>query len=182
VYHLQRERLEWQTQPGHTETVFGLAFSAHDPDLLASCAYDGTIRVWDLRSMRCATLPAARFWALQPAASSSRRPSWLRGCHQQGQRAGLGDAHWQHCANAVHPAWQVRPSAGGRPVRPLLARLVARRKAAGGVQRRRHRGAVRLRASHGGEEVAHTRKRRHGAQVGSTPVGACLLDADVLGG
>ena len=65
MYHLQRERLEWQTQAGHTETVFGLAFSAHDPDLLASCAYDGTIRVWDLRSMRC----APRCWLPAGAAS-----------------------------------------------------------------------------------------------------------------
>lgn len=46
VYNLSKKKLEFQTEAGHTETVFDLAFSPSNRDLLASVSYDGTIRLW----------------------------------------------------------------------------------------------------------------------------------------
>lgn len=48
------------TAPGHCETVFDCRFSTHDPDLMSSCSYDGTIRIWNIKQMKLATTINAR--------------------------------------------------------------------------------------------------------------------------
>jgi len=52
VYNLNKRAIEYQTQAGHTETVFDLDFSKISQDVFASCSYDGTIRTWEASSMR----------------------------------------------------------------------------------------------------------------------------------
>lgn len=37
---------------GHIETIFDCKFSPEDPDLLATASFDGTIKVWDIRTLK----------------------------------------------------------------------------------------------------------------------------------
>ncbi|CUG00695.1 WD40 repeat-containing protein, putative [Bodo saltans] len=48
------------TAPGHCETVFDCRFATHDPDLMSSCSFDGTIRIWDVKRMLLNTTINAR--------------------------------------------------------------------------------------------------------------------------
>lgn len=54
VYDVSTQERLWCTQPGHTETIFDCAF-APGPHLnmLATCSFDGTVRVWDSASYTC---------------------------------------------------------------------------------------------------------------------------------
>lgn len=52
IYNLEKKQIEFQTEAGHAETVFDLEFCPSNKDLLASCSYDGTVRVWDVNSMK----------------------------------------------------------------------------------------------------------------------------------
>ena len=53
VYDVSIYQPIWQTQPGHTETIFCCSFSRNDPNLLATCSFDSTVRVWDVSSVSC---------------------------------------------------------------------------------------------------------------------------------
>jgi WD40 repeat protein len=52
VFNIARKRVEFQTEAGHAETVFDLEFCPSNKDLIASCSYDGTVRVWEASSMK----------------------------------------------------------------------------------------------------------------------------------
>lgn len=52
VFNIARRRIEFQTEAGHAETVFDLEFCPSNKDLIASCSYDGTVRVWEASSMK----------------------------------------------------------------------------------------------------------------------------------
>lgn len=52
VFNIVRKRVEFQTEAGHAETVFDLEFCPSNKDLIASCSYDGTVRVWEASSMK----------------------------------------------------------------------------------------------------------------------------------
>jgi WD40 repeat protein len=56
VYNIKKRRIEFMTEAGHAETIFDLAICPSNKDLLASCSYDGTIRVWDVNSMKLLTI------------------------------------------------------------------------------------------------------------------------------
>lgn len=43
----------WQTCGGHTETVFDCKICPSDKDIMATCSYDGTIRLWNIQTMKC---------------------------------------------------------------------------------------------------------------------------------
>lgn len=50
VYDVAAQETLWCTQPGHTETIFACSFApaaCANPHLLASCSFDGTVRVWN---------------------------------------------------------------------------------------------------------------------------------------
>jgi WD40 repeat protein len=48
VYDVAGQEKLWSTQPGHTETIFDCCFApGPSSDLLATCSFDGTVRVWD---------------------------------------------------------------------------------------------------------------------------------------
>mmetsp|Transcript_2916 Transcript_2916/g.4234 ORF Transcript_2916/g.4234 Transcript_2916/m.4234 type:complete len:1247 (+) Transcript_2916:67-3807(+) len=53
IYNMAQNKIEFLTTPGHTETIFDCAFANHDPNLFATCSYDGNIKIWNTKSMTC---------------------------------------------------------------------------------------------------------------------------------
>jgi WD40 repeat protein len=53
TYDVSSQEQLWSTQPGHTETIFDCCMHPVDPRLLATCSYDGSVRVWDVGSGSC---------------------------------------------------------------------------------------------------------------------------------
>lgn len=51
VYNMAQQQLEFDGTTGHTDTTLHANFSKHDRDQVATCGVDGTIRVWNLRSL-----------------------------------------------------------------------------------------------------------------------------------
>mmetsp|Transcript_17137 Transcript_17137/g.30766 ORF Transcript_17137/g.30766 Transcript_17137/m.30766 type:complete len:1177 (-) Transcript_17137:8002-11532(-) len=52
VYDLAQHRVDYSTEPGHSETIFDIALKPDDPNFLATCSYDGTIKIWDVLTMK----------------------------------------------------------------------------------------------------------------------------------
>lgn len=52
VYNFDMRQMEFQTEAGHAETVFDLQFCPNNKDMIASCSYDGTVRLWDANTMK----------------------------------------------------------------------------------------------------------------------------------
>ena len=52
VFSLVKKKLEFCTEPGHAETVFDIRINPRDKNLLATASYDGTVKIWDLRTMK----------------------------------------------------------------------------------------------------------------------------------
>ena len=48
IVDLNKKKLEFQTEPGHAETIFDIKFCPRNRDILATCGYDGTIKIWDV--------------------------------------------------------------------------------------------------------------------------------------
>ena len=65
VYNLKRQTSEFTTETGHFETIFGVQYSSSDKNLLASCSYDGTVRVWDSTSMKLLQVNDTNFNSVQ---------------------------------------------------------------------------------------------------------------------
>jgi WD40 repeat protein len=47
VFNIAKRTIEFQTEAGHAETVFDIKFNPKNKDIIASCSYDGTARIWD---------------------------------------------------------------------------------------------------------------------------------------
>ena len=58
VYDMDQQRACWRTEGGHTETIFDCRFSSHDSNLMATASFDSSVRVWDVRTCKCARLGA----------------------------------------------------------------------------------------------------------------------------
>ena len=65
VYNLKRQTSEFQTETGHFETIFGVDYCPSNKDLLASCSYDGTVRVWDSNNMKLLAVNDTNFNSVQ---------------------------------------------------------------------------------------------------------------------
>jgi WD40 repeat protein len=52
VFNLNKRCIEFQTEAGHSETIFDVEFCGSNPDYMASCSYDGTVRIWDANRMK----------------------------------------------------------------------------------------------------------------------------------
>jgi WD40 repeat protein len=48
ILDLKKRKLEYCTEPGHAETIFDIKFNPKDHNILATCSYDGTIKIWDV--------------------------------------------------------------------------------------------------------------------------------------
>lgn len=53
IFHLSRGVLEWQSLPGHAETIFDLRYQPSNRDTLATASYDSTVKVWHTPTMKC---------------------------------------------------------------------------------------------------------------------------------
>ena len=47
IYNIKKRYIDFETEAGHAETVFDLRFCPSNRDLIASCSYDGSVRVWN---------------------------------------------------------------------------------------------------------------------------------------
>ena len=65
VYNLKRQTTEFSTEMGHFETVFGVEYCRSNKDLLASCSYDGTVRVWNANDMKLMVVNDTNFNSAQ---------------------------------------------------------------------------------------------------------------------
>ncbi|CAG9324590.1 unnamed protein product [Blepharisma stoltei] len=52
VFSIVRKKLEFQTESGHAETIFDVRINPQDKNLLATGSYDGSIKIWDMRTMK----------------------------------------------------------------------------------------------------------------------------------
>lgn len=52
VYHMASRETQYSTEPGHTDALLTARVARHDRDLVASAGVDGTIRLWNTRTMR----------------------------------------------------------------------------------------------------------------------------------
>ena len=52
VFDLSKEQMEFQTAAGHTETIFDCRFSPTDANLLATTAYDSTVKLWCVSTLK----------------------------------------------------------------------------------------------------------------------------------
>eukprot|EP00795_Rhopilema_esculentum_P000946 gene946-10711_t len=51
LYDISKRRWDFLRDYGHIETIFDCKFHPDDPDLLATCSFDGTIKVWNIQTM-----------------------------------------------------------------------------------------------------------------------------------
>lgn len=84
VFNYKHKKMDFMTQPSHTETIFNCAFSAVEPNLLATSSYDRTVRLWDMSKMECVD-------TLQGSTSTIYSVSWspdsllVAGCTAKGE-------------------------------------------------------------------------------------------------
>ncbi|CAG9315711.1 unnamed protein product [Blepharisma stoltei] len=52
VFSLIKKKLEFCTESGHAETVFDIKINPQNKNLLATASYDGSVKIWDLRTMK----------------------------------------------------------------------------------------------------------------------------------
>lgn len=52
VYNAGKRRTLWNTEAGHSETIFDLAFKPDGGSTLATASCDGLVKVWDLSTRR----------------------------------------------------------------------------------------------------------------------------------
>lgn len=52
IFNLSKKSIEFKTEAGHAETIFDLKFNPSNRDILASCSYDATVRIWDVGQMK----------------------------------------------------------------------------------------------------------------------------------
>lgn len=58
---LPTQGLLWNTEASHCETIFGISYCKSDKNYLASCSYDGTVRVWNSTTMKLAQINDTAF-------------------------------------------------------------------------------------------------------------------------
>jgi len=52
IYDLFRRSIDFTTEAGHSETIFETEFCRSNSEYLASCSYDGTVRIWNTQTMK----------------------------------------------------------------------------------------------------------------------------------
>lgn len=52
IYDLNRRSIDFTTEAGHSETIFETEFCRSNNEYIASCSYDGTVRIWDTTTMK----------------------------------------------------------------------------------------------------------------------------------
>ena len=50
VFDIKAKRWKWRSETGHSETIFDCHFHPNDPDQLASCSFDGTVKILDVNT------------------------------------------------------------------------------------------------------------------------------------
>lgn len=53
VYDIHSKSLLFKTEPNHSETIFDSQINYKNPNILATSSYDGSIKLWDLLTMKC---------------------------------------------------------------------------------------------------------------------------------
>lgn len=53
AYNARRKLRMSETKASHRETVFDIRFNPGNPNEMASCSFDGRVKVWDVQSLKC---------------------------------------------------------------------------------------------------------------------------------
>lgn len=53
VFNYHKKKLEYLSQPNHSETIFDIVFKPNDKNKMASVSYDGVIKIWNTDGMEC---------------------------------------------------------------------------------------------------------------------------------
>jgi WD40 repeat protein len=53
VFSLINRRLEFETKPAHSDTIFECAFKPSSPNLLATASFDGSVKIWNSQLGEC---------------------------------------------------------------------------------------------------------------------------------
>lgn len=51
IFNIAKKKAIFTTEAGHCETIFDMKFNPADKSMLATCSFDGSIRIWNSSSM-----------------------------------------------------------------------------------------------------------------------------------
>ena len=51
IFNFKTKKLDFLTEPNHSETIFDIEFKPDDENIFATSSFDGFIRLWDVNKM-----------------------------------------------------------------------------------------------------------------------------------
>jgi WD40 repeat protein len=66
LFDIKLAQTMWSSPGSHRETIFDVKFKPDNPDCLATSSYDGTVKLWNTRTMTCTMTLAVRLCTLFP--------------------------------------------------------------------------------------------------------------------
>ena len=61
IYDIEKRKFEFLTEEAHSETIFDIQFCPWNKDLIATCSYDSTVKVWNASNMKLiSNIPATK--------------------------------------------------------------------------------------------------------------------------
>ena len=61
IYDIEKRKFEFLTEEAHSETIFDIQFCPWNKDLIATCSYYSTVKVWNASNMKLiSNIPATK--------------------------------------------------------------------------------------------------------------------------
>ena len=52
IFNLNTKKIEFRTEPGHSETIFNISIKPNNCNIVGTCSYDGYFKAWDMVTMK----------------------------------------------------------------------------------------------------------------------------------